>query len=253
MFQTAFITGATAGIGKACAEFLASKKMNLIITGRREQRLNDLKVKLEGQYQVNVTPLAYDITNASAIQALIQEHSKLFNNLDVLINNAGCAQGVDPMPKANIQDWDQMIDINVKGLLYTTRACLPYLEKQNSAHIINIGSVAGRWVYPGGAVYCATKHAVRAISEGLRMDLIGKSIRVSNICPGLVETEFSEVRLKDKQQAKQVYQGMRPLEGKDIAECVWWALQRPSHVNIQEMIVYPTDQASIYHVHRTGE
>lgn len=180
----------------------------------------------------------------------LQSLGDSLSSLDVLINNAGLARGTDKVFEASIEDWNEMLDTNVKGLLYLTRALLPNFIKNKRGHVINLGSVAGRWVYPGGSVYCASKFAVRAISEGMRLDLLGTPIRVTNIEPGMVETEFSEVRFRDKKKAKAVYQGFEPLMASDIAECAWWSLSRPPHVNIQELVVFPTAQASVASVHR---
>lgn len=194
-----------------------------------------------------------DLREPAKIEDFIKKHHQVLKQLKVLVNNAGLAAGVDRFHEAKTQDWDLMIDVNIRGLLYLTRSLLPFLlEQREGAHIVNLGSVAGRWVYPAGAVYCATKFAVRALSEGLRMDLQGKNIRVTNIEPGMVETEFSEVRLGDKDKAKAVYSGMRPLEAMDIAESILWCLERPQHVNIQELVIFPSDQAAVgpSYVHR---
>ncbi|MCB0379244.1 MAG: SDR family NAD(P)-dependent oxidoreductase [Bdellovibrionales bacterium] len=247
---TAFITGATSGIGKACAKALAQQGWNIIATGRREDNLNNLKSWIEENTSVKLIPLCFDISDRQQCESIFADHQESFKNLKLLINNAGLAKGVDTMDAAHLDDWEAMIDTNVKGLLYVTRLALDFLKQNAPAQIINIGSVAGRWTYPGGGVYCATKFAVRALTEGLRMDLLGKNIRVTNISPGMVETEFSEVRFSDKEKAKKVYEGMTPLLAQDIAECVRWAASLPDHVNIQELVVYPTDQASVRDVHR---
>jgi NADP-dependent 3-hydroxy acid dehydrogenase YdfG len=242
--RLAFITGATSGIGQATAEILASRGVNLIISGRREERLRNLAEELKRSYGVEVEPLMFDISDRTAAEAAIASLAQKMERLDILVNNAGLARGTDLMPQASIDDWEAMIDTNIKGLLFVTRKVLPHLVRRKG-HIVNIGSVAGRWVYPGGAVYCATKFAVRALSEGLRMDLMGTGIRVTNIEPGMVETEFSEVRFRDAQKAKAVYRDMTPLEARDIAETVSWCLERPPHVNIQELVIYPTDQVGV--------
>ena len=241
--QLALITGATAGIGQACAKEFASKGCNLILTGRRADRLTDLAVSLRKEFGVEVTTSAFDVTSRADSQKALA--SLPLEKLTVLLNNAGLAKGTDKMQDADIDDFEAMIDTNVKGLLYVTRSCLPHLLKAKSAHIVNIGSVAGRWVYPGGGVYCATKFAVRALTEGLRMDLMGTSVRVTNIEPGMVETEFSEVRMGDLEKAKAVYKGLKPLEARDIAETISWCLERPAHVNIQELVIFPTAQAGV--------
>ncbi len=244
------ITGATSGIGESTASLMAKNNYPIIITGRRDQRLKDLKAKLQENFSASVETLCFDVSDRQACESVFQNHKELLQKVAILINNAGLARGVDPMDQANLDDWDEMIDTNVKGLLYMTRLTLPFLKNNQPSHIVNIGSVAGRWTYPGGGVYCSTKFAVRALSEGLRMDLNGQDIRVTNICPGLVETEFSEVRLRDSEKAKTVYQGLKALTPDDIAEAVHWSLARPPHVNIQEMVIYPTAQASVTQVHR---
>ncbi len=251
----AIITGATAGIGWATAEELAHAGYSLILIGRRADRLKELRASLmrkvahKTQSQQFKT-IALDITKKSELDDFLQSEGSNLEKVTVLINNAGLAKGADKFQDAEISDWDQMFDTNVKGLLFLTRGLLPYMIKQKTGHIINLGSVAGRWVYPGGAVYCASKFAVRAISEGLRMDLAGTGIRVTNIEPGMVNTEFSLVRFGDAEKANQVYSGMTPLGAKDIAETILWCLQRPQHVNIQELVIYPTDQAAIGQVVR---
>lgn len=247
--KTALITGASAGIGEATALLLAEHGYNVVLVARRMDRLKQLAEQLKS-FGVEASILTCDVQNKSQITKLAEQQKNLLEKVDVLINNAGLAKGVDAMQTAKLEDWDAMIDTNVKGLLYWTRILLPHLMRQKSSHIINIGSVAGRWVYPGGGVYCATKFAVRALSEGLRMDLKGSNVRVTNIEPGMVETEFSVVRLESEEKAKAAYQGFQSLTAKDIAECILWSLQRPQHVNIQEMVVYPTAQASIGLVHR---
>lgn len=249
--QLALITGATSGIGKACAYKLAEEGANLILTGRREARLLELQDDLEAKYGVGVCALCFDLSQKEETLNLLKDYSEKLSKLDILINNAGGAHGADPFDKSSIEDWEIMIDINIKGLLYITRFVVPLMKNKKSGHIVNLGSVAGRWVYPNGSVYCATKHAVRAISEGLRADLVGQNIRVTNIEPGMVETEFSVVRLKDENKAKAVYKGMTPLTASDIAESILWSLKRPGHVNIQEMVIFPTEQASVFQVHRS--
>ncbi len=253
MSRWALVTGASAGIGLATATKLAVLNYNLIITGRRAERLELLKAKLEKTHSIQVQLGVFDISDSQEVLSFFQKNPELTAKLDVLINNAGLARGIDPLQEGRLEDWDEMIDTNIKGLLSVTRQVLPAMIKKNSGHIVNLGSVAGRWTYPNGAVYSATKFAVRALSEGLRMDLLGKNIRVTNIEPGMVETEFSQVRLRDEQKAKAVYQGMKPLSAEDIAETIIWALERPAHVNIQELVIYPTAQASVQMVHRQKE
>ncbi len=250
MTGTALITGATSGIGRATALLMAENQWNLILTGRRKEKLVELKGKIEQKFSVEVSLLNFDVSQKLQCEEVVEKNLQLFSNLTVLINNAGLARGSDPLFKGELNDYDEMIDTNIKGLLYMTRLCLPFLIKNQPAHIVNLGSVAGRWSYAGGSVYCATKFAVRAITESLRMDLLGKNIRVTNISPGMVETEFSEVRFKDKEKAKKVYEGFQSLTAEDIAESILWSLSRPQHVNIQELVIYPTAQASVTQVHR---
>lgn len=251
MAKWALITGATSGIGEATARKLAAQSWNLILTGRRKERLDKVCQDLSKIYpQSQFKPVILDIQSKSDILKFAEKEASTLQNIDLLINNAGLAKGTDKMQAANTDDWDAMIDTNVKGLLYLTRAIVPHMVTRQSGHIVNIGSVAGRWTYPGGGVYCATKFAVRAISEGLRMDLIGSQVRVTNVEPGMVETEFSKVRFEDDAKAKQVYAGMKPLTAEDIAETILWVAGRPAHVNIQELVIFPTDQVSIRDVHR---
>lgn len=243
----AVITGASSGIGEATALEFARKKYKLVLVARRADRLEKLKKLCLKEGAPEVQTLKIDLQNPKELQAL---QSKLKNEtIDILVNNAGLAKGVELVQDAKTEDWDAMIDTNVKALLKVTRGLLPQLV-ESQGHIVNIGSVAGRLVYEGGAVYCATKFAVRAISEGLRMDLKGTGIRVTNIEPGMVNTEFSLVRLGNQQKADAVYQEMMPLLANDIAETILWVVERPSHVNIQELVIYPTDQASVGQVVR---
>jgi NADP-dependent 3-hydroxy acid dehydrogenase YdfG len=250
-YKCAFITGASSGIGAATAQILAERGLSLILAARRMERLESLKLKLESQFKVQVETVALDVRQPQQILEFSERNREWLSRVDVLINNAGLAKGSDKFAEANPSDWDAMLDTNVRGLLYVTRVLLPHLIKQPKSHVVNLGSVAGRWVYPGGAVYCASKFAVRALSEGMRMDLQGTSVRISNIEPGMVETEFSEVRFHgDREKAKSVYSGMTPLSARDIAECVAWCLDRPAHVNIQELVVFPSDQSAIQQVQR---
>lgn len=251
----AMITGASAGIGWATAEELAQAGYSLILIGRRADRLKELrdrlvKTTMQSSSQQEFKTVQLDVTKKAQIDDFVQSEGAALENISVLVNNAGLAKGTDKLQEAQVSSWDTMIDTNIKGLLYLTRAILPFMVKNRSGHIVNLGSVAGRLVYPGGAVYCATKFAVRAISEGLRMDLAGTNIRVTNIEPGMVSTEFSLVRFEDPERAAKVYEGMTPLEPKDIAETIVWCVQRPPHVNIQELVIYPTDQASVDQVTR---
>lgn len=244
MARVALITGATSGIGEAVAMQLAKQNYALILTGRRQERLQALAEKL------NAKALLFDLAKEEEVQKIFLQNQSLLSTVDVLVNNAGLAKGTDKIQEAKFADFQQMIHTNLTGLVSVTQKILPSMVQRNAGHIVNIGSVSGRWVYPGGAVYCATKHAVRAFSEGLRMDLLGTQIRVTNIEPGMVQTEFSQVRLGSKAKADLVYQGMTPLRAEDVAEAVVWSLLRPAHVNIQELILYPTDQAHVTMTHR---
>ncbi len=241
--KTVFITGATSGIGKATAEILAANGYNLIITGRRESRLKELQENLS--HLAKIHTLTFDVRDKENIPGLISNLPEPFNKIDVLINNAGNAYGRDPIHEGLIDDWENMIDINLKGLLYLTRAVSPQMVERKSGHIINIASLAGRETYPNGAVYCASKSAVKAATEGIRKDLNPYGIKVSCIDPGLVETEFSEVRFHgDKAAAEKVYQGYTPLTAFDVAETIEFVLSRPAHVNIADTLILCTDQAS---------
>jgi 3-hydroxy acid dehydrogenase / malonic semialdehyde reductase len=241
----ALVTGASAGMGRAIAQALASRGVNLLVNARREDRLLDLKEELRGRYGVRVEPLVFDVGDLKQCEAALKGKSDLIPEVSILVNNAGLGRGTGPMHEASIDDWELMIDTNLKGLLYMTRLILPHMVERNAGHIVNIGSIGGRWTLPGGVVYCATKFAVRAITDGLRMDLTGKKIRVTNIEPGIVKTEFSLARLGDEAEAAAVYEGFNPLQPEDIAEAVIWCLERPPHVNIQELVVFPTDQAGM--------
>jgi NADP-dependent 3-hydroxy acid dehydrogenase YdfG len=252
MSKTALITGATAGIGKATAELLAENGWNLILTGRRAERLESIKNSLENDYSITVEVLHFDIRDYSACEkAWASLSDDVKQNIDVLLNNAGLAAGRTPIQEGNIEDWDNMIDTNIKGLLYITRLVLPYMCKKRSGHIINIASIAGKEVYQNGNVYCASKHAVDALSRSMRIDLLPYNIKVTNIAPGAAETEFSLVRLKgDEAAAKAVYEGFEPLSARDIAETIWFAINRPSHVNINDLVIVPTAQANVTHLIR---
>jgi 3-hydroxy acid dehydrogenase/malonic semialdehyde reductase len=248
------ITGASSGIGRACAEALARDgQYDLWLWARRSDRLKEVQshcLKMNPQIQVALS--VCDLKKTEMIEKTIQENPQLVQETGVLINNAGLARGVEMAADANWENWNEMIDVNMKSLFFMTRKILPSMILGNEGHIVNIGSVAGRIVYPGGAVYCATKFAVRAFSDALRLDVMGKGIRVTNIEPGMVNTEFSLVRLQDQAKADAVYNQMTPLSAMDIAETVLWSLKRPKHVNIQEIVVYPTDQAGVGYVHRSN-
>lgn len=247
----AMVTGVTAGIGQATAEALCKAGVKeLVAVARREERLKELCEGWNDKYGTQVAAMVMDVRDRVEIDRNAEEHGNLFD-VDILVNNAGLARGRDPVQTADLDDFDAMVDTNVKGLLYMTRHVVPHMIKRGSGHIVNLGSVAGRWTYAGGAVYCATKAAVTSISEGLRMDLIGKNIRVTNIEPGLVDTEFSLVRYKgDAAAAKKVYADTRPLHAADVADAILWCLQRPEHINVQELVLFPTDQAAVTQVHR---
>lgn len=243
MKKTALITGATSGIGKATAYEFANHGIKLILCGRRQDRLMAIKNELEVLTEVHT--LNFDVSNKTETFNAIESLPKDFKHIDILINNAGNAHGLDPIQSGSIDDWDAMIDINVKGLLYVSKAVMPQMIERASGHIINIGSSAGKEVYPKGNVYCATKHAVLAITEGMRIDLNPFGIKVSAVSPGAVETEFSEVRFKgDKKTASEVYKGFDALQAKDIAEIIYFVVSRPKHVNIADLLVYPTAQAN---------
>lgn len=249
--KTALVTGATSGIGESVAQQFAELGVNLIITGRREERLEKLAVDLKDKHGVEVTIGAFDITDRSACEYFVDQIKS--TPVDILVNNAGGAHGVDPVYSGSFDDWDTMIDTNVKGLLTMTRLLSPGMKERNSGHIINIGSIAGHESYPGGVVYCAAKHAVTAITKSTKMDLHGTNVRVSQVSPGLVETEFSMVRFKgDEEKADKVYEGMTPLTADDIAEIVVFIANRPEHVNLLDTIVFPTAQSAATMVSRTS-
>ncbi|EAQ42714.1 SDR family NAD(P)-dependent oxidoreductase [Polaribacter sp. MED152] len=241
--KTAFITGATSGIGKATAQLFAKNNIRLVLCGRRTERLQELKSELSKQTEV--TTLQFDVSKKEEAQSAIASLPENFKNIDILINNAGNAHGLATIQEGSIDDWDAMLDINVKGLLYVTKAILPTMIKNNSGFIVNIGSTAGKDVYKNGNVYCASKFAVNALNKSMRLDLNDYNIRVSAIHPGLVETEFSDVRFKgDTERAKTVYSGYKALQAEDIADIINFVVTRPYHVNIEDLIVYPTAQAS---------
>jgi 3-hydroxy acid dehydrogenase / malonic semialdehyde reductase len=250
MRKTALITGASSGIGWSTAEILAQHSYRLILCGRRLERLKALEAKLTLGTEVQI--LCFDIRNRNAIEIAIDSLHDEWKNIDVLINNAGNAHGLDPIQSGNTDDWDAMMDINVKGLLYISKFVLPGMVRRRNGHIINIGSIAGKEVYPQGNVYCASKHAVDAITKGMRLDLTEHNIKVTSINPGLVETEFSQVRFKgDIKRAKDVYIGMKPLIARDIAETILFVLTRPTHVTIADILILPSAQASATKILRT--
>ncbi|MBT8269631.1 MAG: SDR family NAD(P)-dependent oxidoreductase [Bacteroidia bacterium] len=242
MSKTALITGATSGIGQATAYEFAKHGIRLILCGRRQSRLDELKDDLRDQTDVHC--LNFDVRDKQAVEKAIKGLPEEFQVIDILINNAGNAHGFDLIQDGDTDDWDKMMDINVKGLLYMSKAVIPQMVSRNSGHIINIGSSAGKEVYPKGNVYCASKHAVLAITEGMRIDLNPYDIRVSAINPGLVETEFSKVRFKGDPIADSVYKGYKALQSEDIAEIIYFTISRPAHVNIADLLVFPSAQAN---------
>lgn len=238
------ITGASSGIGEATARLFAEKKRDLILLARRMDRLQKLADELRSDFGIQVHTFELDVCNYSEIKTFAKSQNALLSQVSVLINNAGLALGFHPFQETTPMEWDVMIDTNIKGVFGMTREILPYLIQNRNGHIILIGSTAGHWTYPNGNIYSATKAAIKSFTESLRLDLNGTGIRVTEISPGKVETEFSLVRLKDSTKAKAVYEGMQPLIAHDIAEAIFWSVDRPPHVNIQEIVVYPTDQAS---------
>lgn len=245
MAKIALITGATSGIGAACAHLFAAQGYHLILVARRQDKLEDVGKRLIDKYAVEVKTVVADVRDQEDLSYKLEGLPLSLKKVNVLINNAGLSQGLDPIDKGNINDWDTMIDTNVKGLLYVTKIVSNWMIAQKGGHIINIGSIAGQEVYPNGNVYCATKHAVDALNKGMRIDLLPHGIRVTAINPGMVETEFSVVRFKgDEGRAKKVYDGFEPLVANDIAEAIWFAVSRPAHVNINDMLIMPTAQAA---------
>jgi Short-chain alcohol dehydrogenase of unknown specificity len=252
--MNAFITGATAGFGKAIALRLAKLGYNVIITGRRKERLDSLAETLRNEFSVNVLPLCFDIRDKEACRQAVESLPAEWQKIDVLVNNAGLASGSAPFNEFDIEDWDKMVDTNVKGLLYISRYITPLMVAAKSGHIINLSSIAGREVYPSGNVYCATKHAVNAITQGMRIDMLKHNIKVSSISPGAAETEFSLVRFHgDQAKADAVYQGLTPLNAEDIADAVEYIVTRPAHVNINDIFITPARQANTYVYNRTDE
>ncbi|NEW82225.1 MAG: SDR family NAD(P)-dependent oxidoreductase [Mariniphaga sp.] len=244
MKKIALITGATSGIGKATAQILALNGYDLIITGRREVLLNELSANIKNETDAEVLSLCFDVRELNQVEKAIKSLTGKWENIDLLINNAGLAVGLEPVYEGVVDDWDRMIDTNVKGLLYISRFVSPIMVAKESGHIINLSSIAGHQAYANGAAYCATKHAVEAITKAMRIELLPFGVKVSAISPGMVDTEFSKVRFKgDTEKAEKVYQGLTPLYAIDIAEAILFLVTRPKHVNIDEMIIMPTDQA----------
>jgi len=249
--KVVFITGASSGIGRSCVWAFAGTGAQLILAARRLSRLEELAVELKRKPGEDILLLAVDVRDQPAVERTVNGLPAEWQAIDILVNNAGLSRGLDKLHEGKLEDWEEMIDVNIKGLLYVSRAVIPGMVKRGHGHIINIGSIAGREVYPGGNVYCATKFAVDALSKGMRLDLSGTGLRVSQVSPGMVETEFSLVRFRgDKERAGKVYQGLTPLSPDDIADAIVYCATRPPHVNISEMLVMPTAQASTTMVHR---
>lgn len=249
--QVVFITGASSGIGRACAHAFAKKGAQLLLCARRADRLKELKAELENQYSVKVHTFNLDVRNLKNVQETLSQLPEAWQKIQILVNNAGLAVGLEKIHEGDIEDWERMIDTNIKGLLYVTRTVLPGMLERGQGHIINVGSIAGYETYPNGAVYCGTKAAVQAINTGLKMDLLGTPIRVTSVAPGLVETEFSEVRFKnDSARAASVYKGLQSLSPEDVADAILYCACCPPHVNIRELVIMPTAQSSAIHVHR---
>ena len=245
MTKTALITGATSGIGEAVAEAFAKEGYRLIITGRRAERLNLLANTLKGKYHVEILALNFDVRVLNQVEANLSNLSEEWRKIDILINNAGLAAGFAPLNDGSIDDWERMIDTNIKGLLYVSRIVSNLMTANGGGHIVNIGSIAGKSAYPNGNVYCATKFAVDALSKGMMMDFNQKNIKVSQVCPGAVETEFSIVRFKgDEKRAAAVYDGFQPLSAGDIADVILYIVKAPAHVNISDVVILPAAQAS---------
>jgi NADP-dependent 3-hydroxy acid dehydrogenase YdfG len=243
--KTALITGATSGIGEATAYAFAEKGFNLILTGRRLDRLEKIADSLKKKYAVEIITLAFDVRNRQETENAINSIPENFKSIDILVNNAGLAAGLSHIQDGDIDDWERMIDTNIKGLLYVTRTVAPLMIAQGKGHIVNIGSIAGREVYENGGVYCATKHAVAALSQSMRIDMLENGIKVTNVCPGATETEFSIVRFKgDEARAKKVYDGYKSLTAKDIAEIITYIVTLPEHICINDILIMPAAQAN---------
>jgi len=253
MHRTILITGATSGIGKACAIRFAEQNDRLIITGRRNERLLELAGELRTKFDAEVLSLNFDIRQRKAVEAAVQGLPSEWKQVDILVNNAGLASGLALLQDGDMDDWEKMIDTNIKGLLYMTRMIAPAMIAAGKGHIVNIGSIAGKEVYARGNVYCATKFAVDALTKGMRIDMLAHGIKVSQVCPGAAETEFSEVRLKgDKKAATEVYKGYTPLSAGDIAEAVIWVTGLPAHVNVNDLVIMPTAQAGTAYFNRNS-
>jgi 3-hydroxy acid dehydrogenase/malonic semialdehyde reductase len=246
------VTGASSGIGRACAEAFAAHGCRLLIVARRLERLEELAQALRKHHGVEVLPAALDVRDRAAVEAWIGGLPGEWNEIDILVNNAGLARGLAPLHDGEVEDWEEMIDTNLKGLLYVTRVVVKQMVERGRGHVINIGSIAGHEVYPGGNVYCASKHAVTAVGRALGIDTLGTGVRVSSVDPGMVDTEFSLVRFDgDSARADGVYDGLEPLHGEDVADAVVFCATRPPHANVREMILMPTAQAAAVFAHRT--
>lgn len=246
------ITGASSGIGAACAEDFARHGASLLLCARRVERVEALAGRLRTEYGAQVHTFRLDVSDPSKVEKVFGDLPARWHDIDILLNNAGLARGFSKVHEGSLQDWEEMIDTNIKGLLYVTRLLLPGMVERGRGQVINIGSIAGHQVYPNGNVYCATKFAVKALTQALKMDLLGTGVRVCAVSPGLVRTEFSEVRFHgNRERADETYRNMRPLTAQDVAEAVLFCATRPPHVDISEIVLMPTDQASVYHVHRT--
>lgn len=251
MKKIALITGATSGIGKATAERLAGNGFDIIITGRRKEKLQELEDVLKKEYNVDVLSLEFDVRNYAEVEKYLGSLPERWKRVDVLVNNAGLAVGLNSIQEGVVDDWERMIDTNVKGLLYVTRIISPGMVERRSGHIINIGSIASREVYANGGVYCATKHAVKALSQGMRLDMVDYGVKVTLVCPGAVETEFSLVRFKgDQTRADKVYDGFVPLTAEDVADAIYYAVSAPDHVDVQDVLLMAKAQASATVFHK---
>jgi NADP-dependent 3-hydroxy acid dehydrogenase YdfG len=251
MKKTVLITGATSGIGESCARKFAAGGFRLIITGRRKERLEALTEELKRESGAEVLPLVFDVRNLNEVRSSLGNLPAAWNEIDILINNAGLAVGLSHIQEGDIDDWERMIDTNIKGLLWVTRTISPGMAERGSGHIINVASIAGKEIYEYGNVYCATKHAVDALSRAMRIDLLKSGVRVTNVAPGLVETEFSLVRFKgDREKAETPYKGLDPLTGDDVAGVIYFCATTPDHVNINDIVVMPAAQGSANHYHR---
>jgi len=251
MKKIALITGASSGIGKSTANILAQNGFDLIITGRRKESLESVAADIRNKFHAEVLCLNFDVRNNTEVVEHLSNLPLRWKQVDILVNNAGLAAGLDPIQSGSLDDWEAMIDTNVKGLLYVSKQVIPWMIERQSGHIVNIGSIAGKEVYPNGNVYCASKHAVDALTKGMRMDLVKHNIKVSQIAPGMVETEFSLVRFKWNQEAaEKVYQGVDPLIADDIADAILYMVTRPPHVTINDMVIMPTAQAAATIVNR---